>query len=731
MNAFLWMMMCLTLGLSLPAGAQPIRLVTLGDSLTAGDGDEPFQGGYPQRLLNLLLSDHAGSTLDNLAVSGQTTEDLINTQLGEAVELLNGAPTGNPKLALVWIGSNDLFGLYNSEVCAEWYGGDLDQCEEVEIGDALDRVGTILRTLGDTGAALYIALLDDQSRRPVLTDPSLREEYFPGITEEEIPRMSAQIQRYNQGVQTQAATYGATLVDFYSTTIFETPALLSSDGNHPNSSGYDQIATLWYEAINGTAPAPSACQVDSSLDAGDAVIFCPPVGDDGGNLISTISTSTQRLMPEDFQYLGAFRLPDDGNRPRTFAYGGNAMTFHPGGDPTGPADGFPGSLYISGHDRIAYGELPDGDQIAEISIPVPVISDRLEDLNQAVFLQGFQNVFSGWFTHLEEIPRLALQYLDHPATGPKLHGAWGAHYQSEPPTPRDASHFWFDPDLSDPQLQGAWYLDDLDPYRLNGYLLEIPAAWADAQVSGAYLGAGRFRDGGWGGMGPNLIAYRPWLDDAGTPPASGAVLDASVLLAYASSLDTEDVTYHSLQGYQHPDEWEGGAWITTSTGKSALLFAGTKGTGEKYWYGYRNPRGPEYPCVQDDFLGIACYLADGTPCPPEDLAHCCTEGLDCLGERGWWSSRFNARFLLYDPDQLAQVASGALEPWEPQPYAHLDFDEHLFLNPAGIEEDLLGTGVQRRYRIGEVAYDRAHDLLYVLELFADGAKPVVHVWRVR
>jgi hypothetical protein len=44
---------------------------------------------------------------------------------------------------------------------------------------------------------------------------------------------------------------------------------------------------------------------------------------------------------------------------------------------------------------------------------------------------------------------------------------------------------------------------------------------------------------------------------------------------------------------------------------------------------------------------------------------------------------------------------------------------------------MLDTGVQRRYRIGDVTYDRDHDLLYVLELFADEARPVVHVWRVR
>ena len=43
------------------------------------------------------------------------------------------------------------------------------------------------------------------------------------------------------------------------------------------------------------------------------------------------------ILPDDFTYLGAFRLPDDGDRPRTFEYGGSAMTFRPDGDPGGEA----------------------------------------------------------------------------------------------------------------------------------------------------------------------------------------------------------------------------------------------------------------------------------------------------------------------------------------------------------------------------------------------------------
>ena len=72
-----------------------------------------------------------------------------------------------------------------------------------------------------------------------------------------------------------------------------------------------------------------------------------------------------------------------------------------------------------------------------------------------------------------------------------------------------------------------------------------------------------------------------------------------------------------------------------------------------------------------------------------------------------------------------------MQTWEPQPYASLDIDDHLYLNPAGIEIEMLGAGAQRRYRIGDVAFDRANGLVYVLELFAEDAKPVVHVWRVR
>jgi hypothetical protein len=432
--------------------------------------------------------------------------------------------------------------------------------------------------------------------------------------------------------------------------------------------------------------------------------------------ISGAAAQTPLIQPDDLHYLGAFRLPEGEMRPRTFAYGGGALTFNPDGDP--------GSLFITGHDRMPYGEVPDGDQVAEITIPAPLLAASPSGLNRAAYIQPLTDVAAGFFVGLDEIPRLGLAYLNRPETGPLLHITWGQHFQPDDPAP---SHAWFSPNLAEATMQGSWFVAPEYPYSVNDYLFEIPADWADTFAGGRYLATGRFRDGGWSGMGPALFAYRPWVDSQGTPAPDGAVLDSVMLLHYADSSSTAAIE-HTMTGYQHPDEWSGGAWLTTADGRAAVLFAGTKSVGEKYWYGWANPSGAEQPCVEVEMLGEfdLCRLADGTPCPPEDL-------LGCSGHndyRGWWSTRFTAQFILYNPDDLALVAGGTLAPDAPQPYTSLDIDNHLYHNPDNVDTDALGSGLMRRNRLGAVAYDRASQLLYVLELFADGAQPVVHVWRI-
>lgn len=464
----------------------------------------------------------------------------------------------------------------------------------------------------------------------------------------------------------------------------------------------------------------AACQAPARPPSG-----IPALADSPAITPAASSAPSSAIAPEDLVYRGAFLLPEGGERPLTFAYGAGAMTFNPAGDPGGPQDGFPGSLFVSGHDRMPYGELPDGGQLAEVSIPIAVPSRDLAQLNRAEFVQGFHDVARGLFAGRDEIPRLGLLYLDTPLTGARLHMTWGQHLDPDPP---QATHILLAPDLARPEVRGPWILGDGRPASLTGYLLEIPAAWAAAHTQGRPVGTGRFRDGGWSGMGPALFAYRPWDPASGEPAPAGTPLPLTTLLHYATSLETE-VIERALDGYQHPDEWEGAAWLTTPDGRTAVLFAGTKGTGRAYWYGYAHASDPEQPCVEVEMVDQfdLCRLADGSPCPQQDLAGC----RDHSEFRGWWSTRFDAQFLLYRPDDLARVAAGELAPWAPQPYAVVDIDEHLYLNPAGVELQMLGAGDQRRFRLGEVAYDRAGGLLYVLELFAEGERPAVHVWQVR
>ena len=113
-------------------------------------------------------------------------------------------------------------------------------------------------------------------------------------------------------------------------------------------------------------------------------------------------------MPADLAYLGAFRVPDSPGTPDNvgWEWGGSAMAYHPGGDPSGPADGFPGSLFGAGHDQTQH--------LSEIDIPVPVISpgQDVDDLNTAQSLQGFTNVRGSLYDHLDwEMPRVGLAYL--------------------------------------------------------------------------------------------------------------------------------------------------------------------------------------------------------------------------------------------------------------------------------------------------------------------------------
>ena len=115
----------------------------------------------------------------------------------------------------------------------------------------------------------------------------------------------------------------------------------------------------------------------------------------------------RRLMPTDLDYRGAFRLPRD-TLGDTWEWSGTAggMTYREGGDARGGDDGYPGSLYISGH---AWRM-----QVAEVSIPAPALTEGMDvtRLPLARTLQDFHPV-AGRLAAVEslEIMRTGLAFL--------------------------------------------------------------------------------------------------------------------------------------------------------------------------------------------------------------------------------------------------------------------------------------------------------------------------------
>jgi len=401
----------------------------------------------------------------------------------------------------------------------------------------------------------------------------------------------------------------------------------------------------------------------------------------GDGVLGGDTDPTERLQPGDLVYRGAFRLPD-ASGGSSWDYSGDAMAYYPNGDPSGPPDGHPGTIFGVGHDWQKY--------VSEISIPAPVVSINRspDELNTATTLQEFRDVRAGVgsLNVLQELPRVGMEYL--PPQGAqrsgKLYLCWGAHFQED--EQHVASHMWCDLDLSN--SRGAWCIGDYSLYSVNDYMFEIPRAWADVNTPGMRLATGRFRDGGWGGQGPALFACGPW--NHGNPPAPDTVLRATPLLLYSSTASDEP-PYHTLDSYHHADEWTGGAWLTAGN-KAAVVFIGTKCWGE-CWYG----------------------LADGTVWPDEP-----PYPPDPQGQRGWWSTGFAGQMIFYDASDLAAVARGAMRPYEPQPYATLDIDQHLYGVVAG----------QQKSHLGAACFDRERGYLYVFEPRADGDKSLVHVWAV-
>jgi len=396
---------------------------------------------------------------------------------------------------------------------------------------------------------------------------------------------------------------------------------------------------------------------------------------------------TDLINPSGFEYIGAFLLPEQ------FNWGGDALTFNGDGDPGGPNDGYPGSLFVSNLNQ------PENGLVGETTIPLPKVSPQtnIADLNEATILVPPVNIrpasVNGWGDYVDAW-RTGLEYL---ADERRLYSSWSIYYTVS--GEKHAAISCCDAtNLSSGVRYGAWHIGESNQppidAMLGDWLFATPQPWADANCSGRNLVVGRYREGGLSGLGPTLYAFSKV---GANPPAALAELPFTTLLEYGPVEGTDNYHFpNAIDGYKHSDDWREALWLTADD-QQAVAIIGNKALGHN-WYGYHQEH------VRYDWV-----IAD-VPYP-EFWQY------DPVG-KGWRAHNRQPMIILYDPDDLASVASGHTMSNEPQPYAALRIPKQIFFGP--------------QHEIFSAANDLQRGILHVTEFVSElDGRLIVHVWSVQ
>ncbi len=189
------------------ADAGEVRYLALGDSFTIGTGSSAKEA-FPARLQLLASKRGVSVRLENVAVNGYSTQELIDDQL-PAVKVFN------PTHVTIAIGANDL---------VRGRGPDAYRANLKAIFAALKKDGV-------TPARVWALPQPDWSKSPVAKgfgDPD---------------QLHAQIVRYNAILAEEVRVFGGTWVELFP--LMQTQAkqkMLAPDGLHPSAAAHLQWA---------------------------------------------------------------------------------------------------------------------------------------------------------------------------------------------------------------------------------------------------------------------------------------------------------------------------------------------------------------------------------------------------------------------------------------------------------------------------------------------------------
>jgi acyl-CoA thioesterase I len=209
-----------------PAALEPLRYVALGDSYTIGTGLPRQVDRWPKQLERALRPELRLRLVDNLAVSGNTTYEVIDEQLAVLEELA-------PDFVSLLVGVNDVI----RNVTEDEYRANLELIlDGRDAGDGIPPVAGVLD-------------LVPADRVLLVTTPDYTLTPRGGGFGDPVAR-AATIDRFNAILKDVAAARGIAVVDIapISDLVPQDPTLVADDDLHPSAKQY----AGWVELIAPT-----------------------------------------------------------------------------------------------------------------------------------------------------------------------------------------------------------------------------------------------------------------------------------------------------------------------------------------------------------------------------------------------------------------------------------------------------------------------------------------------
>ncbi len=314
-----------------------------------------------------------------------------------------------------------------------------------------------------------------------------------------------------------------------------------------------------------------------------------------------------------------------------------------------------------------------GSYVAKVRIPTPIKSPNIESLPFATFMETFHDPLEGG---LSALPQSGIHGLL--VDGGKLYGAASIYYDAS--NSARVSHFSRSTNLTTPSatpLKALWQADRSG--YVGGWLATVPSEWQSLLGGSIVSGSCCVPIVSRTSFGPSAFAWHP-------ADFTQSLIPATPLLYYPSDHPNLG-PWGSANAIYGGTTVIGGMVIPANT--RSLLYFGANGTGS-FCYGIGGASGGE-----------------------------CFDPLSSA--KGQHAYPYNYQVWAYDLLDLAKAKSKQITPWDIKPYATWQITfPNSFMSLNGI---------------GGVAYDQAHQIIYLSQVEADtdgySSRALIHAYKVK